>query len=67
MSETLAEELELADMAEETQLKEQAMRITMKKLLQDIVGLEATTQSEKEERQKREKQGERENERNQTQ
>ena len=32
--------------------KEQAMRIALEKLLQDIVGLEATTQSEKEERQK---------------
>ena len=49
MSETLAEELELADMAEETQLKEQAMRITMKKLLQDIVALEATTKAERRE------------------
>ena len=54
MSETLAQELEqvFADMAEETQLKEHAMRITKEQMLQDFMALEATTLSEREERPK---------------
>lgn len=51
LSKTIAYELELvlAEMAEEAQYKEQAMRVTLEKLLQDITELEDSGETEKQE------------------